>query len=126
MISYISGFVGLRYIHVRIYPQVGTNGYLSFDKVFTDYEPFEFPGLGSLSLVAPFFCDIDISDGTGVISYEVHALRHSPTRLAFVSTIVNEEFGTEFEGTWMLVAEWKNVPAFGRREDIVSGETEGV
>lgn len=93
---------------------------MSFDKVFTDYESFEFPGRGSVTLVAPFFSDIDISDGTGVISYEVHALRHSQTLISEFNTIINDEFGTEFEGTWLLLAEWKKVPQFGRSQFIVS------
>ena len=100
--------------------QVGTNGYLSFDKVFTDYLAFEFPGLGDVTLVSPFFCDIDISKGTGSISYEVHTAGQSTVIFSDINTIVREQMETDFSGTWLLVAEWRNVPEFGRLQTIVS------
>lgn len=99
--------------------QVGTNGYLSFDKVFTDYESFEFPGQGHVTLLAPFFADIDISKGTGSISYEVHTVRQSEAIFSVVNRIVRERVDSEFSGTWLLVAEWRDVPEFGRSQYIV-------
>ena len=100
--------------------QVGTNGYFSFDKVFTDYTPYEFPGSSKVSLVSPFFSDIDTSYGTGIIRYEVHTLSQSPTVLAEVSRIINEHTGEAFAGSWLLLAEWRNVPEYGRSQRIVS------
>ena len=100
--------------------QVGTNGYISFDKVFTEYATFEFPGAGQVTLVAPFFSDIDISKGTGRISYEVHTRRNSESLFSKVNSIINEEMGTDFFGAWLLLAEWRNAPEFGRSQTIVS------
>ena len=101
--------------------QVGTNGYFSFDKVFTDYATFEFPGIGDVTLVAPFFSDIDISDGIGSISYEVHTRRTSQSLISKIDTIINDQMSTQFSGSWLIIAEWKNVPQFGRSHVFVSG-----
>ena len=106
-------------LEILLLIQVGTNGYLSFDKVFTDYESFEFPGLGHVTLLAPFFCDIDISKGTGRISYEVHKVSQSEAVFAEVNRIVREKMNTEFSGTWLLVAEWRDVPEFSGYQHIV-------
>lgn len=93
--------------------QVGTNGYLSFDKVFTDYVTFEFPGDGHVTLVAPFFSDIDISKGIGSITYEVHTPKYSETLFSDINAVINDQMKTNFTGSWLIVAEWKNVPEFG-------------
>ena len=103
-----------------MFAQVGTNGYISFDKVFTDYTIFEFPGSEEVTLVAPFFSDIDISKGTGNIKYEVHTLRNSEAVFSDINTIINEYMDADFSGSWLLLAEWKNVPEFGRSQLIVS------
>lgn len=99
--------------------QVGTNGYLSFDKVFTDYVTFEFPGDGHVTLVAPFFTDIDISKGTGSITYEVHTPKNSEALFSGINAVINDQMKTNFTGSWLIVAEWKNVPEFGGSKYIV-------
>lgn len=100
--------------------QVGTNGYFSFDKVFTDYVPFEYPGDYRVTLVSPFFADIDISKGKGNIRYEIHTISQSPALFEDVDHIINMQMNTTFAGRWLLLAEWKNVPEFGRSLYIVS------
>ena len=100
--------------------QVGTNGYFTFDKVFTDYSNFEFPGVGINTLVAPFFCDQDISKGLGTIRYEIHTWKTSEALIAKVNSVINKKMGTEFFGIWMLLAEWRDAPEFGRSHDFVS------
>ena len=100
--------------------QVGTNGYISFDKVFTDYSPFEYPGNSRVTLVSPFFVDIDTSYGTGKIRYEIHALSQSPALFEDINHIINEQMDAAFAGKWLLLAEWRNCPEFGRSQSIVS------
>ena len=73
-----------------------------------------------MTLVAPFFSDIDISDGTGNIKYEVHTQQSSPAIFSDINAIINEYVDADFFGSWLLLAEWKNVPEFGRSESIVS------
>ena len=89
--------------------QVGTNGYFTFDG-FTGYSPFLFNENSSVSLVAPFFTDIDISSGIGEISYEVHNGTVSEPVLTSVDSLINEYMQTDFHGEWLLVAKWDNVP----------------
>ena len=73
-----------------------------------------------MTLVAPFFSDIDTSKGTGTISYEIHTLRKSEALFTDINAIINDQMDTEFSGTWLLLAEWKNAPEFGRSQSIVS------
>ena len=94
------------------YTQVGTNGYFTFDG-FTGYSPFIFNENTTQSLVAPFFTDIDISEGVGQIDYEIHTLTTSQSILSEVNSLINEHTQTEFNGEWLLVATWDNVPPFG-------------
>ena len=77
--------------------QVGTNGYFTFDR-FTGYSPFSFNENTTQSLVAPYFTDIDISDGIGQINYEIHTPTTSPSiltqvNLLFMHTPISMESG---------------------------------
>ena len=100
--------------------QVCTNGYFVFDYILTSYIPYLFTGFDTYSLVAPFFTDIDISNGVGQIRYEIHTTATSEYLLSNVNKLINEHMGTEFSGEWLLIAEWRDAPAFGQSSDIVS------
>lgn len=91
--------------------QVGTNGYFTFIG-YTGYTPFLFNEGTTLPLVAPFFADIDISNGVGQINYEVHTDDISDSLLSQVNSLINDHAGTEFNGRWMLVATWDQVPPY--------------
>ena len=62
--------------------------------------------------MAPYWDDVDIRIA-GNISYEVHSRRsnslESNRLLDYVSAFVANSTGQSFQGTWMLVAEWKEV-----------------
>ena len=90
--------------------QVGTNGYFTFTG-YTGWIPFLFDG-NTLPLVAPFFADIDISNGVGQINYEVHTDDISDSLLSQVNSLISDHAGTEFNGRWMLVATWDQVPPY--------------
>ena len=90
-----------------------------FDHALRSWTPYLFPGSGQNSLAAPFFTDIDISEGVGHIRYEIHTNASSEYLLS-VSTLINEHMGTEFSGEWLMIAEWRDVPAFGQSLNIVS------
>jgi len=100
--------------------QVCTNGYFVFDRVVTSYTPYLFNGFDTYSLVAPFFTDIDISRGVGQIQYEMHTTATSEYLLSNVNKLINEHTEMEFSGEWLLIAEWRDTPAFARPLDIVS------
>ena len=63
-----------------------------------------------LYLVAPFWDDVDISEGVGNISYQVYSIGSPP--LDTVNTIISDEENINFTGHWMIVAEWDEVPAY--------------
>ena len=99
--------------------QVGTNGYFTFEEEFTEYVLFLFVGNTRDSLVAPFFSDIDISNGVGRIDYEIHTNNTSQSILSSVNSIINRQTQTGFNGRWLLVATWDDVPQFRENRDIV-------
>ena len=107
------------YLHVPSFLQVGTNGIFSFARRFYFHSPEPFPGASSSSyLVAPFWSDNDISNGVGQVSYEIHPYRTEA--VIWTSKFITEQRQTDFSGSWMLVAEWKNVPEFGSTTTSVS------
>ena len=63
-------------------------------------------------VVAPYWDDVDLRRA-GNISYEVHSRREnnpgSNQLLEEVSGFVEDSTGQSFQGSWMLVAEWKEV-----------------
>ena len=70
------------------------------------YSLDNFPGPSSYSVVAPFAADIDTSS-TGSVRYSES---FSSTEIDQVSAHIRSETGAYFYGTWMMVAEWNNVP----------------
>ena len=68
--------------------------------------------------MAPFWADNDITSGQGQVSYEVHDI---PTEgMEWVGTFVSQQVQTSFSPSWMMVAEWKEVPEFGSLLEDVS------
>ena len=98
--------------------QVGTNGYFTFTG-FSGYSSFLFNEDTTLPLVAPFFTDIDISNGVGEIDYEIHTAATSGAIFSQVNSLIEEHAETNFSGEWMLVATWDDVPPFGSGTTIV-------
>ena len=68
------------------------------------YSLNNFPGPSSYSVVAPFTADITTSS-TGSVRYS-----ESFSSMNEVSAHIRSETGAYFYGTWMMVAEWNNVP----------------
>ena len=73
-----------------------------------------------MPLIAPYYTDIDISNGVGTISYEVHSDTTSMSLLSKVSSLINEYKQTEFSGEWMLLAEWRDAPKFGYNTEVTT------
>ena len=71
----------------------------------------EFPGfLGDRYLVAPYWDDVDIRGGRGVISYEIHTNGYY---LDLVNNFLRQTRPSLFTGTWMAVVTWDAVQPFG-------------
>ena len=93
---------------------MGTNGLLSFDTSYNSFSNQQFPGnffISSRYLVAPFWDDVDIRDGSGEISYEIHT---SGYYLDEVNLFLRRKRPSDFVGTWMAVIYYDAVhPFFG-------------
>ena len=83
---------------------------MSFGTPFYNHQPEEFPGgfsdISSLYLVAPFWSDVDIRRD-GAVFYEIHS--ESNAVMEQVSAFVSDYTGDDFQGSWMLVAQWDRV-----------------
>ena len=84
---------------------------------FTQFLPELFP-IGSLYLVAPFWADVDIEGGVGDISYQVYST--GSLLLDIVNAFISDERDFDFNGHWMLVAEWSGVSAYAASINEVS------
>ena len=101
--------------------QVITNGFFSFDTPYTAYIPRLYPVDGRY-LAAPFWSDVDITNGVGTIRYEVHSSTTGGTPLQEISDFISNEKDVVFEAEWMLVAEWDDVPAYAASTSVVKSE----
>ena len=102
--------------------KVSTNGIISFGRPFSSHSPHLFPGTSFYNyLVAPFWTDTDITEGVGEVSYLVYDKSQSES-LSWVSTYISQQQQISFTGTWMLVAEWRDVPEYLGDTSIVSDE----
>ena len=103
------------------------NGLISFGRPFTYHVPTLFPS--SLSVVrnayllAPYWSDVDTRQD-GEVGYEIHASfvnnDGSDQLLDQVNEFVSNYTGQDFSGTWMLVAEWTEVPSYPGTSSLVS------
>jgi len=97
---------------------VSINGLISLGQPVTSASvPSSFSST-SFHLVAPFWGDA-ITTRSGSISYEVHSsvagsATGSLMPLSTVSAFIRRVDGGTFSGTWMLAAEWYQVPQFGQ------------
>ena len=99
---------------------MGTNGYFTFS-TFTGFTPFRFEQGNGLSLVAPFFTDIDISRGQGSITYSTHDDFNEELSTAVAQSIdaaVNTVLHTNFSTQWFVVASWSDVAAYGKYDTV--------
>ena len=87
------------------------------DIPFLEFQPVLFP-VEFLYLVAPFWADVDIAGGVGDISYQTYSTG-SP-QLDIVNTFISDERDINFNGRWMLVAQWNGVSAFASPINEVS------
>ena len=60
-------------------------------------------------MIAPFWANFDTRMG-GTVSWELHTRENSFSLVDLVDAFIAGEYGdTSFAGSWMLVANWKNV-----------------
>ena len=76
---------------------------------FFEIFPHLFP-IDSEYLVAPFWGPVDIGRGVGDISYQIYCTG-SPL-LDIVNSFISDEKDFDFNGRWMLLAQWNEVPSY--------------
>ena len=86
---------------------------VSFSEPIYSVITISFPvGAPGAYVVAPYWDDVDLRHA-GTVSYEIHSMRGnnpgSNQLLDEVSGFVENSTGQSFQGSWMLVAEWKEV-----------------
>ena len=110
--------IPLLYWNIITIFQVHENGLIFFDGLTGVTAPQSITSIpfGSASFVAPYWVDNDPSSG-GIISYEVHT--GSSPLLRQVSELVSNNQGSQFCGTWMLVADWFSVPVLEEESEEV-------
>jgi hypothetical protein len=65
------------------------------------------------------FIGISVFEGdyfSGSVSYEVHQGPRSKSIFSVVNAVINAEYETDFDGSWLLVATWENMTQSYRRE----------
>ena len=94
--------------------QVSTEGYFSFGEARLHSIPQRFSRTSPFTyIVAPFWSNNDISNRVGNISYEVHTEANSPELINLVSSFITQQEQVQFNGSWMLVTRWNEVPQSG-------------
>lgn len=82
----------------------------------SDFSPSLFP-LEHTFFVAPYWADSDIRDD-GEVSYRVRTSQAS-AQMSLVSEFISERQNILFEGEWMLLVEWNEIPEFSGSDDEV-------
>ena len=100
---------------------MSSDGFFSFGRGVAEGEPQLFSTSSEYHhIVAPYWADSDISNRVGAITYKVYTSENSPDVVNYISKFVSQNQKMGFEGKWMLVAEWKNVPQIGEPTNTVS------
>lgn len=86
--------------------QVSSNGLISFNNTITSHSPVLFPNLNYRYTVAPFWADHDLRPA-GQVSYEVYSKSNT---MSSVNRFIRQQTESDFEGSWMLIAKWDNIP----------------
>ncbi|XP_065826820.1 sushi, von Willebrand factor type A, EGF and pentraxin domain-containing protein 1-like isoform X2 [Oscarella lobularis] len=90
---------------------ISSNGLVSFDVSFNNYQSHLFPGRLPTSVVAPFWSDIHVAYDDGNIFYHVYNHSSSPI-LQRASDELTAYSGVFFQPTMVLVATWDRVPQY--------------
>ncbi len=82
------------------------------------FSPVLFPNSSSYSyIVAPFWADHDPRPA-GEIGYQIFS--NNSETLSIVNRFIRQESGLDFNGVWMIVADWDGVPGYQSDIDRVS------
>ena len=83
------------------------------------YQSRRFPLEESIQILSVFLSDHDART-QGQIRYRVYNEPSAPEVKVASTFLRNKGFSEYFEGSWMIVAEWRDVPQFGTDFSAVS------
>ena len=86
------------------------DGYISLGSTPPSSTLDTFSPFSSYSVVAPFAASISTAY-TGSVRYNTFTT--GDTNINTVNSYIRSELGGSFNGTWMIVADWYNVPQYG-------------
>ena len=95
---------------------VNTNGVISFLRQVSQYTPDSFPLDNNRRLIAPFWADVDTTNG-GVVYYR-------ETQDVAIRTRASEEIRKyfvrqrAFSAKWVMIVTWLNVARFGAEDSL--------
>ena len=88
---------------------MSSNGVLSFGNSFYDYYPKKFPYLyGDISLIAPYWTDIDLY-AIGNVRHTVYTTENGSSYIDQVNAFLDNTKNETFTATMILVAQWIDV-----------------
>ena len=90
--------------------QVSSNGLISFGYPFIQHYPELFPIIENLSIVAPFWSNVNTGSGVGNIYYHLYTDTRSPLLLHASKEL--SQFTGDFNITWLMVVTWDRVPQY--------------
>jgi len=88
-----------------------SDGAITFDRPTRLYRPLQFPLRNNLQIASVFLADHDPRE-SGRVRYAVFSGASSRNVDTVSSFIRNKGFSNDFKGTWMVVAEWREVPEY--------------
>lgn len=103
----------VRIVNDLAYPQVSSNGLISFGRPVTDDSPQPFPTDSAdifwSFIAAPFWSDVNLLENSSVY-WEIRGTDDSNIALSEVSDLIRSQYiELQFTATWMLVATWQDV-----------------
>ena len=88
---------------------------MSFGSRFSEYIPQRFP-YGSYPLIAPYWTDIDLTDGVGRVMYTVYTSERGSDYIELVNEFLANTETDYFTATSILVAQWMDVCPYGNSQ----------
>lgn len=90
---------------------VNTNGAISFNENLEAFTPDAFPVGDGRRLIAPFWADVDTTNGGNVFYRESKNLEILQRATNDVKTYFSRDF-TSFQASWVFIATWSDVSHF--------------
>lgn len=96
--------------HINVHLQVNNNGDVTFSNSLIQFTSEPFPINGSQEIIAPFWTDIDTTNG-GNLWYRTTTDNAVLQQGSNETRTLFPEF-TDFSASWMMIVTWKDVAAY--------------